>query len=90
MLPLAAHVLAFRQAARKAERVMRHLSENYPTQSSTGGRCSAALKKAQGKRGAARLNRQLSRDGDKGALVSDPLVHSLTQPFASSYQATKL
>eukprot|EP00908_Phaeocystis_cordata_P011814 Transcript_22770.p1 GENE.Transcript_22770~~Transcript_22770.p1 ORF type:complete len:228 (-),score=10.41 Transcript_22770:736-1419(-) len=54
------------QAARKAERVMRHLSENYPTQSSTGGRGSAALKRAQGKPGAARLNRQLSRDGDKG------------------------
>jgi hypothetical protein len=65
------------QAARKAERVMRHLSENYPKQGSTGDRRSAR-KKAQGKpgaarTGAARLDRQLSRDGDKGyeAVIED-------------------
>ena len=42
MLPPAAHNLAFRQAARKAERVMRHLSENYP-QGSTGGSGGSAV-----------------------------------------------
>ena len=82
LLPAAPNLALFRQAARKAERVMRHLSENYPKQGSTGDRGSAARKKAQGKpraarTGAARLDRQLSRDGDRGAILPTfPHTHS--------------
>jgi len=69
------------QAGREGDRVMRHLSEKYPSRSKAAG--AKQRSKPSVKPGPARLDRNLSRDGDKGykAVIEElPLPAEYTGP----------